>query len=172
MSSGCVRPGTSSTGQPPRYAATGAGSIVADMTTMRRSSRASHACFASAMPEIRVDAALVELVEDDRVKARQQRVLLKARGQDPLGGEEQARLGPEPALEPDVPPDLAAERPALLVRDPPRDAARRHTARLQHDDRRPPAASAGDTRVVFPAPGAAVTTTARLSRTRATISGM
>ena len=43
--------------------------------------------------------------------------------------------GLEPALEPDVPPDLAAERPALLVGDPPRDAARGHTARLQHDDR-------------------------------------
>ena len=41
----------------------------------------------------------------------------------------------EPALEPHVPADLASERPALLVGDPPRHRARRDAPRLQHDHR-------------------------------------
>ena len=69
---------------PPRAA-----SSVADMTTRRRSPRASQACLRERDAEIRVHAALVELVEDDGPEITEERVLLQARGEDALGREEQ-----------------------------------------------------------------------------------
>src|SRR5712672_3646359 len=68
--------------------------------------------------KIGVDAALVKLVEDDGGEVRQQRIALQARGEDAFGYDEQPRVGAEAALESDLPADLAAERPALLMRDP------------------------------------------------------
>ena len=110
-------------------------SMVADITTMRRSSRASHACRASASAEVGVDAALVELVEDDGPEAGEQRVLLQPGGQDAFGREQHPCVRTELPLEADVPADFAAQRPAAFGRDTPRDRPRRHAARLQHDDR-------------------------------------
>jgi hypothetical protein len=81
--------------------------------------------------EIRVDAALVELVDDDRAEARQQRIALEPRGEDAFGRDEEPRLGRVAAIEPHVPADLASDRPALLVCDAPRNRARRHPPRLQ-----------------------------------------
>ena len=99
------------------------------------------------MPEIGVDAALVELVEDDRVEPRQKRIVLKARGQNPLGGEEQARTGPErrsnrtchPTSRPSDQPCSSAIRRAT-----PRAATRRGCSTMT-----PAPASAGETRVVL-----------------------
>ena len=82
-----------------------------------------------------MNAALVELVDDDRREIQQQRILLQPRGEDALGREEHARGRTELALEPHVPADLATERPSSFVRDPPRHRPRRHAPRLQHEDR-------------------------------------
>ena len=84
---------------------------------MRRSSRARQACLASAIAEVGVNAALVELVEDDRAEIGEQRIGLQARGQDAFGHDQQPRVAREPALEANLPADLAAERPAALVGD-------------------------------------------------------
>ncbi len=43
-------------------------------------------------PKVRVDTALVELVEDDAGEVGQQWILLQACGQDALGGDEEARV--------------------------------------------------------------------------------
>ena len=86
-------------------------------------------------PEIRVDAALVELVEDDRPKAGEERILLQPGRQDAFGGQQHPGVRTELPLEADVPADFAAERPAALVGDAARDRPRRDASRLQHDDR-------------------------------------
>ena len=146
----------------------GPASIVADITTSRRSSRASHAWRASARPRsawmLRSWNSSMTIVR----KPLSERILLQPRGQDAFGGDEQPRVAREAPIEPDVPADFAAERPALLVGDAPRDRARGHAPRLQQQHR-PVGVSAGGTRVVFPAPGAAVTTTRPPRRTSATI---
>ena len=98
----------------------------------------------------------------------QQRIGLQPCGQDAFGDDEQPRLGAEAALEAHLPADLAADRPAALVGDP-RAIARAATRRGCSRMTRPSPTSAGGTRVVLPAPGAAVTTTARDRRTRSTI---
>ncbi len=85
--------------------------------------------------EVGVDAALVELVEDDGTERRQQRILLQPRGQDAFSGEEDAGLWTELTLEANVPSDLAANRPTALVSDAARQTARRDPSRLQHDHR-------------------------------------
>ena len=85
--------------------------------------------------EIRVQAALVELVDDDGSDVAEQRILLQPRGQDAFGDDGQAGVGGGAAIEPDVPSHLAAERPALLGGDAPRDRARGHASRLQQQDR-------------------------------------
>ena len=86
-------------------------------------------------PEVRVDAALVELVQHDRAKVRQQGILLQAGRQNPFRGDEQSCARREPSLEPDVPAHLLPEGPALLVGDAPRHGSRRYAAWLQQDDR-------------------------------------
>ncbi len=85
--------------------------------------------------EIRVHAALVELVEDDGPEVPEERVLLQARREDALGREEHRRLRPELALEPDVPPDFPADRPSLFAGDARRQAARGDAPGLQDDHR-------------------------------------
>jgi hypothetical protein len=79
-------------------------------------------------------AALVKFVEDDGRELRQQRIVLQARGQDAFGHDEQPRVGAEAAFEADLPADLAAERPALLMRDPRGNRTRGHAPRLEQDD--------------------------------------
>ena len=67
--------------------------------------------------QVGVHAALVEFVEHNRAKAGEQRIGLQARGQHAFGDDEQSGVSSESALEPDLPADLAAERPAALARD-------------------------------------------------------
>jgi hypothetical protein len=105
--------------------------------------------------EVHVQAPLVELVEHHRAKPLEQRIRLQPGGENPLCRDEQARSRGEAALVADLPPDFLAERPCLGCR------------RISG----PSPTSAGGTRVVFPAPGAATTTTALRSRSVATISG-
>jgi len=66
--------------------------------------------------EVGVQAALVKLVHDDGPEVGEQRILLEPRGQDALCHDEQAGVWAEPALESDLPSNLAADRPALLLR--------------------------------------------------------
>jgi hypothetical protein len=77
----------------------------------------------------------MELVEHDGAKSREQRILLEARRQHPLGGHQQVRARAESPFESNLPADLGADRPAALVGDTLRDGARRHAPGLQHDDR-------------------------------------
>ena len=92
------------------------------MTTIAQIVAREPGLFRERDAEVGVDAALVEFVEDDRAEVREQRVLLEARRQDAFGRKQHARRRAEAPLEPDVPADLGAERPALLVGDAPRDA--------------------------------------------------
>ena len=82
-----------------------------------------------------MNAALVKLVEHNGAEVGEERILLQAGGKDPFGREQHAGVRREPSLEPDVPADQVAERPALLVRDPPGNRTSRQTSRLQHDRR-------------------------------------
>ena len=79
-------------------------------------------------------AALVEFVEDDRAEVGEQRILLQTSGKDAFGREEHGCRRAEAPVEPDVPPDFVANRPALLIRDASGEAPRRHAPRLEHDD--------------------------------------
>ena len=83
--------------------------------------------------EVRVQAALVELVEHDRPEAGQQGVRLEPSRQDALGRHQQPRVEPEAPLEADLPAHFPAQRPALLVRDPPGDGSGRHPTRLEQE---------------------------------------
>jgi hypothetical protein len=84
--------------------------------------------------DVRVDAPLVEFVEDDRANAGQQRIALQPRGENALGDDEQLGIGREAPLEADLPTDLAPERLAALGRDARGDRARRHAAGLEQED--------------------------------------
>ena len=180
-STGCSRPGTSMTGQPSRNADTAPASIVADITTMRRSSPVRRAHLARRLTrcqpaaqrdgDVGVDAALVKFVEDDRPEIGQQRIALQPGGQDAFGDDEQPGVGAESPIEADLPADLAADRPSTLGCNPRRDRACGDPSGLKKDDRAV-GASAGGTRVVLPAPGAAVTTTARERRAASRIASM
>ena len=103
------------------------------MITRRRSDRARHACFASAMPRSRACAALVELVENDGSKTHEQRILLQACRRDALGGE-QHPAGPNRRSN-RTPPNFVADRPAPFDGDARRQASRRNASRLEHDHR-------------------------------------
>ena len=163
-------PATSTIGQSSRYVDTAAASSVADMITRRRSDRRA-SLLRQRDAKIRVHAALVELVEDDGAKTPKQWILLQPCRQDALGGEQHPGRRTEPGSN-------RTCHPTSLPIVQPRSAAMR-VARLRAATRRgwstitgPSTASAGGRRVVLPAPGAAVTTTARDSRTLARISGM
>ncbi len=84
--------------------------------------------------EVGGERALVEFVEDHRRDPFEEGIPLEPAQQQPLGDEDDPAVGAEAALEADPPADLPAERPPLLVGDAARRGARRHPARLQHDD--------------------------------------
>jgi hypothetical protein len=86
-------------------------------------------------PDVGVNAALVELIEDDGGKLGEQWIVLQTRGEDAFGDHEQPRVAGEAALEPDLPADLTAKRPTVFVSDAARDGAGGHASRLKQDDR-------------------------------------
>jgi hypothetical protein len=79
-------------------------------------------------------AALVEFVEDDRVEPGQERIGLEPCGEDAFGDDQQPRRRGEAPLEANLPADVVTQRPAALLRDAPRDGARRDAPGLQQDD--------------------------------------
>ncbi len=84
--------------------------------------------------EVRGQGAFVELVEDQRGDAIEERVALQPAQQHALGREHHPAVGAESPLEPDPPADFAPERPAALVGNPARRRARRDPPRLDDDD--------------------------------------
>ena len=80
--------------------------------------------------EVDVQAALVRLVDDDRVVGAQQRVALGLGEQDAVGHQLDAGAGREPVLEADLVADDLAERRLQLLGDPPGDARGGDPARL------------------------------------------
>ena len=123
-------------------------------------------------PEVGVNASLVELVEDDRREIRKQRILLKPRGQDPFGDDEQTRIARRSAFRIGCASRLrgraSTRAPRRSLRATARAATRRGCSRMTG----PASTRAGGMRVVLPAPGEADSTTARrrarASRTSAT----
>jgi hypothetical protein len=80
--------------------------------------------------EVDVEAALVRLVDDDRVVGAQQRVALGLGEQDAVGHQLDAGAGGEPVLEAHLVADDLAERRLQLLGDPPGDARGGDPARL------------------------------------------
>jgi hypothetical protein len=83
--------------------------------------------------QVRVQAALVELVEHDRAEARQERVRLQATGQDAFRRDEETRTGREAALEAHLPADVLSEGEPLLGGDAARDRARGEATGLEQE---------------------------------------
>src|SRR4051794_2194406 len=91
-----------------------------------------------AQQEVDVEAALVRLVDDHRVVAAQQPVVLDLGEQQPVGHETHARVAARAVAEAHRVADLGAERDLELVRDPLGDRARGEPPRLGVRDRLPP----------------------------------
>ena len=68
--------------------------------------------------EVDVEAALVRLVDDDRVVGAQQRIILRLGQQDAVGHQLDRRPGRHRVVEPDLIPDRLAQRRAQLLCDP------------------------------------------------------
>src|SRR5205814_4167183 len=85
-------------------------------------------------PEVRMDAALVELVEHNGSKVRKQRVLLEARRENAFGRDQEPRPRAESSLEPDLPSDVFSDDPPPFLGDTLGDGPCRRPARLQEDD--------------------------------------
>ena len=83
--------------------------------------------------QVRVQAPLVELVEHDRGHIAQQRILVQVVREHALGDDEHARGGGAAAVEPDMPPHVGTERPALFVGDPAGDGTGGDASRLKHE---------------------------------------
>jgi hypothetical protein len=85
-------------------------------------------------PEVGVERAFVELVEDHGAHARKPGVRLDHPGQDPFGHDLDARLAPRLRLAPDAVADGAAHRLAQGLGHALGRGAGGEAARLQHDD--------------------------------------
>ena len=86
--------------------------------------------------QVGVQAPLVELVEDDRADAFEERVGDELPVEHPLGLDDQPRLRPDPPLEPDLIADLLADPPAVLLGDPVRRRPRGDPPGLEQHDLR------------------------------------
>jgi hypothetical protein len=84
--------------------------------------------------EVDVEAALVRLVDDDRVVGAQQRIALRFGEQDAVGHQLDAGARREPVLEADLVADDLAEGRLQLLGDPLGDARRGDPARLRVAD--------------------------------------
>jgi hypothetical protein len=82
--------------------------------------------------EIGVQAALVELVEDDARDAVEEGITLQAAGQQALGDHLDACLRPGAVLEPDTVADALAQAGPVLCGEAARDGPGGHPPRLQH----------------------------------------
>jgi hypothetical protein len=129
-----VRPDTSTTGAPPKCSAKRSGSIVADVMISLSSGRRGRMRWTVPSREVDVQAALVRLVDDDRVVAAQQLVAAHLGQQEAVGHQPDARVLARAVVEAHRVADLPAERHAQLLGDPGRHRARRQPARLRVRD--------------------------------------
>ncbi len=88
-------------------------------------------------PQVRVDAALVEFVEQHAAVIRERRILLQHAREDPLGDDLDPRLAPDSRIQPRAVACAPADRFAEQLRDAGRDRACRQAPRLQHDELAP-----------------------------------
>ena len=145
-------------------AASGAISSVADMTTIRRSPRAFHACFASASPTSAYTlrswnsstTIVVKPLSSGSCWSRAVRIPSVASSTRVSAPNRRSNRTCHPTSRPSVHPCSSAIRRAIA-----RAATRRGCSTITG----PSAASAGGTLVVLPAPGAALRITARCLRT-------
>ena len=132
---GQARPSLMITGAAPRRAAIRAVSIVADITSRRRSGRNADADVeGESQREVGVEVALVELVEDHEADPGERRVLLQAAGEDPFRHDLDAGVGPTAPFVPGAIADGAADLLAEQVRHTPGGSPGRQSPRFQHDD--------------------------------------
>ena len=118
-------------GAPSRSAAAKrSGSMVAEVMTTLRSGRARQELLEVAEEEVDVEAALVRLVDDDRVVAAQQPVALDLGQQDAVGHHLDQRVVAGLVGEPDLVADRLAELDAELLGDALGDGAGGDPARL------------------------------------------
>ncbi len=132
---GYVRPETSTIGASPKCAAKRSGSIVAEVMITFRSGRCGRIRLQVAEQEVDVQAALVRLVDDDRVVAAQQPVALDLGQQQAVGHQPHQRVLARAVVEAHRVADRLAERDLQLVGDPLGDRARGQPARLRVRDR-------------------------------------
>ena len=119
------RPSERTTGQSPRYCATGAASRVADITTMRRSGRASAAAVSTMPARDRFPDGAHETHPARRRPRPSEWVGKQAPGQYALGDKPQPRARANCFLK----PDLIADSLAGLFAHLPRDSTRRQSCR-------------------------------------------
>ena len=165
------RPGAS-----PSSRATRAPSMVADITRIFRSSRRPRCTSrASAKPEIGVERALVEFVEEERRDAVERGIVEHHAREHAFGDELDAGLARHFRGEAHAVADGFADRLAKRCRHTRGRGAGGEPARLEHDDLLARAhgsrASASGTRVVLPAPGGATSTAALAARSAAVSAG-
>ena len=86
--------------------------------------------------QVAVQAAFMELVQQHRAHAGEERVVEQLAGEDAFGDDPQRRVGPKHALEPHLVSDLFAEGPAVFVGDAGGHGAGGDAARLEHQQAR------------------------------------
>ena len=85
-------------------------------------------------PQVGIQAAFMELVEDHAADARETRVVLQHPRENALGDHFDARLAAHACLEPGAKSDSAADGFAEQMRHAAGDGARRDAPRLEHQD--------------------------------------
>ena len=149
-------------------------SIVAEVMTTLRSGRRGSSVLEVAEEEVDVEAALVGLVDDERVVAREHPVALDLGEQDAVGHHLDQRPVADPVGEPDRPADEVADVRAELLGDALGDGARGDPAGLGVADHarvpRPSSRQIFGSWVVLPDPVSPATTTTWWSRISAAIS--
>ena len=119
---------------PAKCCAKRSASIVAEVTIDLQVGPARQDLAQVAEQEVDVEAALVRLVDDDRVVGAQQRIALRLGEQDAVGHQLDAGAGRQPVLEADLVADDLAERRLQLLGDALGDARRGDAARLRVAD--------------------------------------
>ena len=129
-----MRPSTGITGASSKNFEKRSVSSVAELTITLRSARSGQDALEPAEQEVDGQAALVRLVDDERVVAVEERVALNLGEQDAVGHELDLRLLARAILEADLVADLAPELALELARDASRHAGRGDATRLGHAD--------------------------------------
>ena len=121
-------------GAPPKKSAKRCGSIVAEVMMTRSSGRCGSRRFEHAEQEVDVEAALVRLVDDQRVVAAQQAIVLQLAQQDAVRHQLDARVRSGAVGEAHLEADGTADARPQLLREARGNRARRDAPRLRVTD--------------------------------------